>query len=576
MAKKSIQPILQKQQQDSLSSIAETLKETIAIHNDQLTTLKTIESNSGIDKFLQTAQLLEERKVQQDEDESLEIVKETNSNINEMKGMIADQYLLQVEQLDTLTNIEKIAKSLFDSLTISKEDKAESDRAKDEQTNLLETIANNTTPGKIKKEESKLEGGFGPLGILTGLAAAIGSIVGIITAYVKTLKFFTPEFIKSLISKPFTDLGKFIEEVVLDVKSVFSSVIKSVKAIIENEISLIKEIFSSDSKAGSLFKSIQETIGKFLKPFEEAFEAIKTLVSGPTGKIVETIKGSIKFVVDGISKFAKAFGFMAELIGKIAFPIMIITTLYDTITAAIDGYEKGGILGAIQGAIEGFFESLIVGPLDMLREAAAWVAEKFGFDNVAKALESFTFEDIFGQVVDGFTSVVELIGSGLKKLANGFLDLVSKFYGLLGGIGIPEVTLDLPDMLGGPIKIGPWYPYKGISESVASLKMDEGETKDFSTMMADKKAARTATKIEKEAPKIEPEPITPKSADSVYNKSNENAEAKENKSSGGNTVISAPTVNTSNKTVQNQSVKLPTRNTETTSNRYISSRYAIQ
>ena len=64
----------------------------------------------------------------------------------------------------------------------------------------------------------------------------------------------------------------------------------------------------------------------------------------------------------------------------------------------------------------------------------------------------------------------------------------------------------------------------------------------------------------------------------MYQKSAENVDKKEDMSTkgGGNTVVSAPTVNTSNKTVNQQSIKLPIRNSDNTSNRYISSRYAIQ
>ena len=72
-------------------------------------------------------------------------------------------------------------------------------------------------------------------------------------------------------------------------------------------------------------------------------------------------------------------------------------------------------------------------------------------------------------------------------------------------------------------------------------------------------------------------PMERQTANVVYNKSGENEDKKEDmtKAGGGNTMISAPTVNTSNKTVNSQTVKLPSRNPDSTSSRYIASRNSV-
>ena len=70
-------------------------------------------------------------------------------------------------------------------------------------------------------------------------------------------------------------------------------------------------------------------------------------------------------------------------------------TLWDTVKGAIAGFEEGGIVGGISGAIKGFFNSLITAPLDMLKDAVAWVLDLFGFENAAKVLDSFSFTDTF-------------------------------------------------------------------------------------------------------------------------------------------------------------------------------------
>ena len=72
------------------------------------------------------------------------------------------------------------------------------------------------------------------------------------------------------------------------------------------------------------------------------------------------------------------------------------------------------------------------------------------------------------------------------------------------------------------------------------------------------------------------EAITPNSANMVAAKTTATESAREDATqSAGNTVVSAPTVNTSNSTVNSTAVRLPVRSSDSTSSRYISSCYAI-
>jgi hypothetical protein len=72
------------------------------------------------------------------------------------------------------------------------------------------------------------------------------------------------------------------------------------------------------------------------------------------------------------------------------------------------------------------------------------------------------------------------------------------------------------------------------------------------------------------------EKVTPTSADAVAAKTTETNEAKESMSQPASpTVISAPTVNNSSNTVNQQSIRLPTRSQDMTFGRYVMSRFAV-
>lgn len=186
------------------------------------------------------------------------------------------------------------------------------------------------------------------------------------------------------------------------------------------------------------------------------------------------------------------------------------------------GFEEGGIVGAIGGAIKGFFNSLIFGPLDMIKDAIAWVLGIFGFDNAKKLLESFSLESMFSGLVDALfyipkqiqkllTSPIESlknlgtfisdafgsIGNLMGTLVDAFLYIPRKMLGLIqeyifdpltnvfkpvtdffksikdnilgffDKFAIPEMSFDtrIPGI--GKINIGPFYPFKSSSAAAA-------------------------------------------------------------------------------------------------------------
>ena len=65
----------------------------------------------------------------------------------------------------------------------------------------------------------------------------------------------------------------------------------------------------------------------------------------------------------------------------------------------------GGIFGGLKGAING----LIMMPLDLLKDGISWISEKLGFENFSGMLDSFSFKDLFSNMIDKVKVIVQKI-----------------------------------------------------------------------------------------------------------------------------------------------------------------------
>ena len=139
-------------------------------------------------------------------------------------------------------------------------------------------------------------------------------------------------------------------------------------------------------------------------------------------------------------------------------------TLWDTVKGAIEGFEKEGIIGGIKGAIKGFFDSLIFAPIDMIKNATAWILGVFGFDKAEKFLKSFSLEKTFNEVIDAIFSPIETIKNIFTKIIDFFKN-----------IEIPAI--DLP-LIG---KIGPWKPFSDSKQESKAEKQTSATTATPST-----------------------------------------------------------------------------------------------
>ena len=400
-------------------------------------------------------------------------------------------------------------------ITNSKEDKNEAALAENEKINLLRQIEKNTRTHQVKKEkeEKPEKEGIGLGGLVTALAAGLGVIVGAMRAQVKAIKYFiellapealltkirtamnsfiellTPnvimekirkamasfmagismyyDLVKVTITEKFPNAIKFLDNVIDSSKAFFGTIAQTIKGLFT--------IGGEESSISKVVSAFMSGVSKVMAPFSEAFTVIKDFLSGPIGKVFESIKGVFTSASEAASgffttltetfgKFGSIFKSVATIAEKIFLPITILMTVWDTVKGAMEGYEKDGIVGAISGAIKGFFNSLIFGPLDMLKDAMAWVAGFFGFENAKKTLESFSLEKLFGDFIDMLFSPVKTFRAIMAK--------VGDFFETLRGFKIPEIGFTIPKWVpgigGDKVGLGPWYPFGKSSETDSS------------------------------------------------------------------------------------------------------------
>ncbi len=437
--------------------------------------------------------------------------------------------------------------------TQSKENEIENLKLMEKQNKLLEKIEENTR-GKgtgDKKKEEPTKKGLGLDGLITAVAVAAGTVAGLISAWVKTIKFFVTgigtsiEKVVVFLSKWFPSLRKILfnievgfvtlvegmkgifKNAVGSVRNVFGNLIGSVTKILEPAINFFKGIFGEGSAIGKVVTAIKTAVSNFINPLIEGFKVISE-TSGTIGKFVSWVRGGLTAVMEwfgGIGKFfsglgsslgqfSKIFSAVSGIVSKIAYPLMVVMAVWDTIKGAMAGWEEGGLVGAIGGAIKGLFNSLIGGVLDLIKGAISWIAGALGFTAVEEFLDSFSFSDMFGSFVDAVLFIpkkiqefimspiesMKKIGAAVMDLWNKIPDIMGQFFdavmwlpnklfglideyivqplanvfkpvtdffsqlkeqvfGFFEDFGIPEIGFTIP-IIDKKVSIGPFYPFR--------------------------------------------------------------------------------------------------------------------
>lgn len=615
-----------------------------AILEKQTALLASIDKNLSNDRLIQLSQaalqIKTDKDINSDNDITVNALHEIRNalkkGIQNKSDTGAHARLDHIKStLDKSLNAQKSIQSTLEKLANVKsegptlEQTVENQRLVEENNALLKQIAENTIPSKEKDEDEKKKDSFGLGGIGTALAIALGSIAGMVQAQIKSIKFFTNLFVSGV-----SKFGSMLETALVKLSKWFPS-IKNVLFEIEATFVItmhnIKEFFNGiGKKAKSIFDSIEYFIGDALSKvmksdviksvtsaFENVVNGVKNFFAPLTKefKVIEESSGAIQKVVTFVqtkiaafkeffelvgqkmSFFGKIFGATAKIVSKIAFPLTVIMTIWDTVKGALEGYEKEGIVGLFSGAIKGLISSLITAPVDMLKDAVSWILNVFGFDKASKFLDSFSFDKIMKDFVDAVFHPIDTIKA--------MFETIMKFF---ENFTIPEIGFTIP-FINKKVSIGPFQPFK--SDKPAETKQDsssapataskvaptssasaptpataskaastpayskaydsaiaEGKSPEEAKAIAEKAAATSdvspsaATTVAVNAP-----PAT--TANAVYGKSSDNQQAAiDNQNAGANVTVSAPTINNTSNNKQNIAAPQPIRNDDSGFNRY--------
>lgn len=134
---------------------------------------------------------------------------------------------------------------------------------------------------------------------------------------------------------------------------------------------------------------------KFVKGFQKITDLVQPIFAegGTLSKLFAPLKSVFKFLGGPITMFF--FG------------------LYDFVSGFVNEFKQSeSILNSLTNATVELFKGFVTYPLDLLKDITSWIAEKLGFDNFAKTLDSFSFTDMFNDAIYG---IIEWAGSVLLK-----------------------------------------------------------------------------------------------------------------------------------------------------------------
>ena len=329
--------------------------------------------------------------------------------------------------------------------------------------NQLEELVEASTANKFKKEEDEVEAsrkgggkadvkeadklaeaakntGFFGLLLAAITGALVGLSAGLIAGFANVAKTILKAFDRFILRGAFGKLTNGIKTIGKTIGADLTKLFKSIRGSIAATAKMMRADFTKlfgrvGGGVSKFLKPIGDFIGRFVDIVKDIGTTIKN-VFGSAGKSFTKVKTFITGIGKTVMKFGKIFGtFFSKfaVLGRfIAWPITIITGL----VAAVKAFtETEGSMGdkLLAGAVAAF-DVIILAPLDLLREGVAWILGKLGFDDSADALKSFSFSEMFANlissVVENFTKLIDWFKEKIKEYNP--IEAVKKGFGKIG------------------------------------------------------------------------------------------------------------------------------------------------
>jgi len=218
-----------------------------------------------------------------------------------------------------------------------------------------------------------------------------------------------------------------------------TSIFKRMKTAIDPVIDIVKGMSGGIfTKIGNVFQSIKNFASTLMSPFKVIGDLLG--MGGDAAKATKGGGGIVKTIMGFLSPMKGVFRGMASLGRILGAPLTIIMGLIDAGFETKDAVEKSegffaSILNGIFGAIGGFIDGAIMQVADLLKDGISWIAGFFGFKEVEKTLDSFSFSEIFNKFLDGVYEFVNKLFNNplemLRGVANSILGetITNKLFG---------------------------------------------------------------------------------------------------------------------------------------------------
>jgi len=255
--------------------------------------------------------------------------------------------------------------------------------------NLLRTVASIFTLGLSEKLINLLAKGFASLRV--GLTRIPNLFSSIGTYFSPNGGFF--EMIRKVMGlgvdgKPVVTTPKWAKlayRTWKNIRGYFESLVSGIGGFIQNIRGYFGDIVSEIRGFIQRLSNVSSELRNFLRPFITSFQsAFRT-----------------------ITVFARGIG---VVLGRLLWPITLLMSAYDFISGFIEGYKKDGIIGGLRDGVSKLFSNLIGAPLNMLKDAAAWVLRQFRFNESAEELKKFDFKKIITDIISWpYNTVLDLV-----------------------------------------------------------------------------------------------------------------------------------------------------------------------
>ena len=242
-------------------------------------------------------------------------------------------------------------------------------------------------------------------GLATGLTNALVLQIGGVTKAIG--RFFKIDVLLKAIGTKVSTFSKTIANFFKPITNFFVNISKQFKAGFAG-LTKARSATGQFMKLG-IFGRIGSFFASVVKPFKDLANVLRGAFSSIStgGGIISKFFGALK----------SFFSVFMTIGSKLLIPLQIVIGLFAGIKGAFKGFtefEGNFVEQAIAGgfgAIKGIINSLIMMPLDLLKDGVSWIAGKLGFEGFAEILDGFSFTGLFTSLLDGITGLVTSIFS---------------------------------------------------------------------------------------------------------------------------------------------------------------------